>query len=45
MMNVKALETNKQSWEEVAERQPAIMQQFRISTYINTLIDNGFKIE
>lgn len=25
--------------------QPAIMQQFRISTYINSLINNGFKIE
>jgi len=24
---------------------PAIMQQFRISTYINALISNGFKIE
>ena len=25
--------------------QPAIMQQFKISTYINTLINHGFKIE
>ncbi|MEL3974454.1 methyltransferase domain-containing protein [Rossellomorea oryzaecorticis] len=24
---------------------PAIMQQFRMSTYINTLINNGFKVE
>jgi ubiquinone/menaquinone biosynthesis C-methylase UbiE len=25
--------------------QPAIMQQFRMSTYLNTIINNGFKIE
>ncbi|TLS37062.1 class I SAM-dependent methyltransferase [Pseudalkalibacillus caeni] len=25
--------------------QPAIMQQFRLSTYLNTLVTNGFKIE
>lgn len=33
------------SYEHEAWSHPAIMQQFRMSTYINTLIDNGFKIE
>ncbi|MET0787567.1 MAG: class I SAM-dependent methyltransferase [Paenisporosarcina sp.] len=33
------------SYDHEAWNHPAIMQQFKLSTYINTLVDNGFKIE
>jgi ubiquinone/menaquinone biosynthesis C-methylase UbiE len=33
------------SYEHEAWNHPAIMQQFKLSTYINTLVENGFKIE
>lgn len=33
------------SYQHIAWNQPAIMQQYKLSTYINLLIENGFVIE